>query len=69
MLASKEYLDNIAKKLDALNKAGGGGRAAQESYKMPSFIDQVGITASEYLKNRKAQEIKSDPLFPDRNTY
>jgi hypothetical protein len=46
---------------------GRNSEGCNEPFKMPSFIDQVGITAMEYLKNKKDPEIMKDPLFMDRN--
>lgn len=72
MKPRKEYLDYIAKKLDSMN-ALSPIRNAKDSndkltgYKIPELMDQMGSTALEYLKNKKDQVIKPDPLFPDRN--
>jgi hypothetical protein len=71
MKPSNEYLEQIARKLDAMNRndpgIGRNSEGCNEPFKMPSFIDQVGITAMEYLKNKKDPEIMKDPLFMDRN--
>jgi len=71
MKPSKEYLDFIAKRLEAMNPdIVNGVNVIQEPYKMPSFEDQLGQTAMAYLANKKNQEhIAPDPLFPDRNSY
>jgi len=71
MIPSKEYLDHIAKRLEAMNpNIVNGVNIIQEPYKMPSFEDQLGQTAMAYLANKKNQEhIAPDPLFSDRNTY
>lgn len=45
------------------------GSSVQEPYNLPSLHDQMGQAAMEYLKNKKSNEIKPDPLFTDRNTY
>lgn len=72
MKPCKEYLDYIAKKLDSMN-ALSPIRNVKDSddkltgYKIPELMDQMGSTALEYLKNKKDQVIKPDPLFPDRN--
>lgn len=72
MKPSKEYLDHIIKRLEAMNP--GLGNTDQMSscnldYKLPSFEEQLGRSAMEYLKNKKDPVISPDPLFPDRNTY
>ena len=71
MKPSKEYLDHIAKRLEAMNPdIVNGVNVIQEPFKMPSFEDQLGQTAMAYLANKKNREsIAPDPLFPDRNTY
>ena len=68
-MPSKEYLEYISKRLEAMNPGAGGhpGESCQEPFAMPSFIDQVGQTAIHYLKNKKETVIPPDPLFPDRN--
>lgn len=59
MKPNKEYLDMIAKKLGALraidgtpNNAG-GNNINQYEPKMPSLMDQMGITAKKYLDDQK----------------
>ena len=71
MKPSKEYLDHIAKRLEAMNPdIANGVNIIQEPYKMPSFEDQLGQTAMAYLANKKNQEnITPDALFPDRNVH
>jgi hypothetical protein len=71
MKPSKEYLDHISKRLEAMNPdIMNGVNVIQEPFKMPSFEDQLGQTAMAYLANKKNQEhIATDPLFSDRNTY
>jgi hypothetical protein len=44
-----------------------GESTCSMDYKMPSFEEQLGRTAMEYLKNKKDPMISPDPLFPDRN--
>jgi hypothetical protein len=71
MKPSQEYLDMISKRLEAMNPGLVGsvnvGGECREPFKMPSFIDQVGMSAMEYLKNKKDPDIQPDPLFPNRN--
>jgi len=73
MKPSKEYLDMISKRLEAMNPHvinSVPGAEPYATYKLSSFEDQLGQTALAYL-NRKKSEIAPgpDPLFPDRNTY
>jgi hypothetical protein len=71
MKPSKEYLDYISKRLEVMNPWVGvkpGDDSKLSGYKMPSFHDQLGQSAIEYMKNKKDPEIKPDPLFPDRNS-
>lgn len=72
MKPSKEYLDHIIKRLEAMNPGisnSNSGGSCNLDYSLPSFEDQLGRTAMEYLKNKKDPEILPDPLFPDRNQY
>jgi hypothetical protein len=72
MKPSKEYLDHIAKRLEAMNPWVGvipGDDSKISGYKLPSLHDQMGQAAIEYMKNKKDPEIKPNPLFPDRNSY
>lgn len=68
-MPSKEYLEYISKRLEAMNPNQGGhpGNSCNEPFKMPSFMDQAGQTAMHYLKNKRETETAPDPLFPDRN--
>jgi len=71
MRPSKEYLDQIAKRLEAMNPdISNGINIINQPYKIPSFEDQLGQTAMAYLANKKNQEnIAPDPLFTDRNVH
>jgi hypothetical protein len=70
MRPSQEYLNFIALKLDSLRRTDPNpGSGPIETYKVPSFEDQVGQTALAYLKQKKEISQEKDPLFPDRNTY
>lgn len=68
-MPSKEYLDQISKRLEAMNPhlTGSRGVECNEPFQMPSIMDQMGQTALHYLKNKKETVIEPDPLFPDRN--
>lgn len=68
-MPSKEYLDQISKRLEAMNPhlSGTKGPECNEPFQMPSIMDQMGQTALHYLKNKKETVIEPDPLFPDRN--
>jgi hypothetical protein len=64
---SKEYLDHIAKRLEAMNPdVVNGGNIINQPYKMPSFEDQLGQTAMAYLANKKNQVQKYIRLFQQR---
>jgi len=66
---SKEYLDYISKRLEAMNPSANqvNGSSCQEPFSMPSIMDQMGQTALHYLNNKKDVVIEPDPLFPNRN--
>jgi hypothetical protein len=66
---SKEYLDYISKRLEAMNPGVNqiNGPSCQDPFSMPSFMDQMGQTALHYLNNKKEVIIEPDPLFPNRN--
>lgn len=73
MQPSKEYLDQIAKRLEKLNP-GLTPEAIKNSKRgldagASDPIDWIGQSAMNYLKNKKDQNANPDPLFPDRNTY
>ena len=71
MQPSKEYLDQIAKKLEKLNP--GLTPEIVKEMKRPNdtsgILGDMGSAAINYLKNKKDQDVNPDPLFPDRNTY
>jgi hypothetical protein len=70
MKPSKEYMENIIKRLEAMNPHLINNLPGEDKispYKIPDIIDQIGLSAMEYLKNKKSPDIESDPLFPDRN--
>jgi hypothetical protein len=70
MRPSQEYLNSIASKLDSLRRTDPNKASVQvETYKIPSFEDQIGQTALAYLNQKKEIRQEKDPLFPDRNTY
>jgi hypothetical protein len=70
MMPTKEYLDQIAKRLEKLNP-GITPESVRDSKKSPNngVTDWLGASALNYLKNKKDPGIEPDPLFPDRNTY
>lgn len=72
MTPSKEYLDQISKKLDSFNKINGVDPAMRKEIFNDSFdpMDHMGRAAIEYM-NRKSQETNHtiDPLFTDHNKY
>ena len=71
MQPSKEYLDQIAKRLEALNPH--ITPEVIKEIKRPNdtsgLLGDLGASAIGYLKNKKDPDINPDPLFPDRNTY
>jgi hypothetical protein len=70
MKPSQEYMDMIAKRLEAMNPAITGNvttGGVHEPYAMPSMMDQMGMSAMEYLKNKKPQDMQEDPLFTNHN--
>ena len=70
MKPSKEYLDHIIKRLELMNPGLDNSNldsSCNLDYKLPTFEEQLGSTAMEYLKNKKDQMLILDPLFPDRN--
>ena len=71
---SKEYLDMISKRLEAMNPGlidgSVRGDSCNEPFKMPGIMDQLGSTAMAYLEKRKGEvQTPPDPMFSDRNTY
>ena len=70
MKPTQEYMDMIAKRLESMNPTITGNVTSggiHEPYLMPSIMDQMGMTAMEYLKNKKPQEEQEDPLFKNHN--
>lgn len=70
MRPSKEYLDMISKRLEAMNPGLGSvkGDSCHEPYKMPSIMDQMSQSAIAYLERKKQETpIQPDPLFRDLN--
>ena len=74
MIANKEYMENIAKKLDSLNKINGFNPQSNSILK-DSFdvIDYTGQAAINYMKKKQTEnqsvQPTIDPLFKDHNTY
>jgi hypothetical protein len=72
MLPSKEYLDQIANKLDSLNKMNGVDPAMRNQLFNDSFdlMDYTGKAALEYMKKKNQEGSQPmDPLFTDHNKY
>jgi len=73
MRPNQEYLDNIAKKLDAFNQIDGFEPQQRHSFGDGfDFMDHMGKTAIDYMR-RKKEESKQDPpqhdpLFGNHNT-
>lgn len=74
MIPNKEYMENIAKKLDSLNKINGFNPQSNSILK-DSFdvIDYTGQAAINYMKKKQIEnqsvQPTIDPLFKDHNTY
>jgi len=74
MIPNKEYMENIAKKLDSLNKINGFNPQSNSILK-DSFdvIDYTGQAAINYMKKKQTEnqsvQPTIDPLFKDHNTY
>jgi hypothetical protein len=74
MIANNEYMENIARKLDSLNKINGFNPQSNTILKDNfDVIDYTGQAAINYMKkkqieNQSVQPI-IDPLFKDHNTY
>ena len=74
MIPNKEYMENIAKKLDSLNKINGFNPQSNSILK-DSFdvIDYTGQAAINYMKKKQIEnqsvQPAIDPLFKDHNTY
>jgi len=73
MLPSKEYLEQISKKLDSFNKINGVDPGVKNDIFNDNFdpFDHMGKTALAYMKRKKTEEIDRsiDPLFVDHNKY
>jgi hypothetical protein len=73
MKPSKEYLDMISKRLENMNPHvvnSVSGAEPYAAYKLPSFEEQLGQAALDYLNSKKPGiSPEPDPLFSDRNTY
>ena len=73
MIPSKDYLDQISKKLDSFNKINGIDPSLKSGLFNDNFdmMDHMGRSAIDYM-NRKKNEGTShqiDPLFTDHNKY
>lgn len=74
MIANKEYMENIAKKLDSLNKINGFNPQSNSILKDNfDVIDYTGQAAINYIKKKQIEnqsvQPTIDPLFKDHNTY
>lgn len=70
MMPSKEYLDYISKRLEKMNP--GIDSSVPNTPKKGDLeyfdvLQWTGDSAMNYLKNKKNEEIKPDPLFRDLN--
>jgi hypothetical protein len=73
MIPSKEYLEQISKKLDSFNKINGVNPEMKKEMFNYSFdpFDHTGKSALSYMEKIKSEEINHtiDPLFTDHNKY
>lgn len=71
MQPTREYMDYIAKRLEALNPEVKTQVQIKRGVdpEVGNIVDLMGQSAMNYLQNKKDSNIKSDPLFSDRNTY
>ena len=70
---NQEYLNQIAKKLDSLNKANGVNPEANKqlsAYDNFDIFSTLGNSAMKYMEDKKNHnQTKIDPLFTDHNTH
>jgi hypothetical protein len=73
MIPSKDYLDQISKKLDSFNKINGIDPSVRSSVFDDNFdmMDHMGRSAIEYMNRKKSENTsyQIDPLFTDHNKY
>jgi predicted DNA binding CopG/RHH family protein len=74
MIANNEYMENIARKLDSLNKINGFNPQSNSTLKDNfDVIDYTGQAAINYMKKKQIEnqsvQLIIDPLFKDHNTY
>lgn len=73
MIASKEYLDSIASKLERLNPGLEQSMQLQKKDLRASsgILDGIGKSGLDYMKatHQKLADPGPDPLFPDRNDH
>jgi len=73
MIPSKEYLEQISKKLDSFNKINGLNPGIKKDIFNDNFdfMDHMGKSALDYIERKKSTQIDQsiDPLFTDHNKY
>lgn len=73
MIPSKEYLEQISKKLDTFNKINGVDPNPKNNFLNDSFdpLDLIGKSAAVYTEKKEFGSINlsPDPLFTDHNKY
>lgn len=74
MIANNEYMENIARKLDSLNKINGFNPQSNSILKDNfDVIDYTGQAAINYMKKKQIENQSVQPiidtLFKDHNTY
>lgn len=73
MMPSKEYMENIAKKLDSFNRINGFFPQKDAILKDDfDLMDYMGKTAINHMNGNSQNlglDLNPDPLFRDHNTY
>jgi hypothetical protein len=73
MMPSKEYLEQISKKLDSFNKINGVSPDIKNNIFNDNFdpFDHMGKSALAYMERKKSEPVDQslDPLFTDHNKY
>lgn len=73
MSPSKEYMDQIAKKLDSFNEINGVNPSIRSDIFGDNFdmMDHMGKSALDYINKKKSDNTihRIDPLFTDHNKY
>jgi len=68
---NQEYLNQIEKKLDSLNKANGVNPETKKEIFSDNFdiFSSLGNSAIKYMETKNNNHSQIDPLFTDHNTH